>query len=124
MTSSLRVNTLSNSTHSRDMADLYNGNAKTVVVYDTLYGDSPYPAQVRYSFGLSSVVDIQVGIAEFYPDKVLSTTLNSRPVLCATSTDYIVGGFGYNGAFYTGSAYRTGYYTTGWAAGIISCNGY
>lgn len=123
MSSDLRVNNISDGTNTRDMADLYTGSAKVVVMYDTL-GGAPYSASVQFSFGVSSVVDIQTGIAEFYPTNRIDTALNRRPVLCATSTDYTVTGFGYNGAFYTGSAYRTSYYTTGWAAGIISCNGY
>jgi hypothetical protein len=123
MSSDLRVSNLSDGTNTRSMADAYTGNAKTVVIYDTLYNGS-YTAQVRYSFGLSSVVDIQTGIAEFYPTNRIDTAISRRPVLCSTSTDYTVTGFGYNGAFYTGSAYRVSYYTTGWAAGIVSCNGY
>lgn len=123
MSSDLRVGTLSNSTNSRDMADIYSGSAKLVVIYDT-FAAAPYNASVKYSFGVSSVVDIQTGIAEFYPTNRIDTAIGRRPVLCSTSTDYTVTGFGYNGAFYTGSAYRTSYYTSGWAAGIISCNGY
>jgi hypothetical protein len=123
MSSELRVDNLSDGTNTRDMAAIYTGSAKVVGIYDTL-GGAPYSASVQYSFGVSSVIDIQTGIAEFVPTNRIDIRLNRRPVLCSTSTDYTVTNFGYNGAFYTGSAYRISYYTSNWAAGIVSCNGY
>ena len=124
MSSVLRVDNLANATSNRSMADIYTGSAKIIVNYQTISSAPSYTAVINESFGVSSVTDVQVGVVAFTPSVLLDTALNRRPVLCSTSTNYDASSFGYNGALYTGTAYRVGYYTTGFAAGVLSCTGY